>query len=74
MTKKLEVFEVRACISSDVLFDCIAEQLQDNDDLDLDFDSIHEQLSENFNGFTDVVVNVEVDMEKKEILGIYTNE
>lgn len=74
MAKQLETFRVRCSVSSDVLHDDIAEFLQDNDDLGLDFDAIHEQLVDQFDGFTDFVINVEVDMEKKEIVGVYGDD
>jgi hypothetical protein len=57
-------------ISIDDLFDDIAERLQDDDELDLDFDAIHEKLAENFTGYFEFKVPVEIDTETKEILAI----
>ncbi len=52
------------------LFDDIAERLQDDDELDLSFEEIHEKLAENFNGFFEFRVPVEIDTETKEIISI----
>ena len=74
MTKHLEVFRIRCSIGTENLYNDIAEYLQYNDDLDLDFDAIHEKLEAEFNGFTDFIINVEVDMEAKEIVGVYGDD
>lgn len=74
MTKPLELFRVRCSIGTEHLHDDIAEYLQDNDDLDLDFDTIHEKLESQFNGFTDFIINVEVNMATKEIVGVYGDD
>lgn len=68
--KNLTTKTVRVSIDMELLFDDIAEQLQDDDELDLDFDTIHEKLSEEFSGFFDFSVNVEYDTETKDITAI----
>jgi hypothetical protein len=72
--KTLQTFRVRCSIGTEQLYGDIAEYLQDNDDLDLDFDAIHEKLEAEFNGFTDFMINVEVNMETKEIVGVYGDD
>lgn len=57
-------------ISIDELFDDIAERLQDDDDLDLSFEEIHEKLTENFSGYFEFKVPVEINTETKEIISI----
>lgn len=61
---------VTVSISFDALYDDIAESLQDDDALDMDFDSIHEAISQEFDGFFDFAVEVEYDPATKKIISI----
>ncbi len=68
-----EEYTIEHSMCMEDLFDSIAQELQNDNDLDLSYDEIVEQLQSNsdFNRFIDVSFRVSVNLDTKKIEDIY---